>query len=278
MPALVPIRFGSSPEGTPKRPLIAGITSVVPPPSCVVGPVPGPTPFDGLNPTGIYSVSRKLKSAFVGSLYVVDGSMQVDTLYDQSGNGRNLGYVGSPLNSPVVGCFGDNIVSAMQFTAPKILRGGAFGNFVTATDGYIIATVRVTAIFANPNHNTLIASNWPLNNAGLYIPTTGTQIEAWNNDGEHVEITIALDTVYVVEWRHESGSLYLRINGAGEVLTGAGAMNGFSLSEPLNFGGRFIENGLTGSIFEAGFFSVVPNLATRDALVQDMGTWVGAAV
>ncbi len=272
MPTLVPIRLGSSPEGTPLRPLVPGVVSGG---SCVIGPIAGTTPFDGLGATGSYSVSRKLDSSFVGDIYTADGLKRVTALYNQSVSGQDLILVTAP-TTPSVVCFDANPANALQFTSGQILRsiGFPFSDFVTATDGYIIATVQVTEVL---NDCMLISSNWPLNPGGLFL-TTDPKVFAYNNSIESVNAAITVDTAYVFEWRHESGQVYLRINGAGEINTGAGAMNGLTLSNPLNFGGQFFSYGLTGYIWEAGFFSVIPNLAARDALVQDMGNWVGAAV
>ncbi len=279
MPALVPIRFGSSPEGTPLRPLIPGVVGGG---SCVIGPIAGTTPFDGLSATGIYSVSRKLRSAYVGDLYVADGLKRVGVLNDQSGSGLNLLDVSADFATvPSVVCFDANPANALQYTSGQILRsiGFTFNDFVTATNGYIIATVKVIGLPVPVlTDTTIIASNWTLNPGGLFLVTSGLKIAAFNNSIESVSAPILLDTVYVFEWRHEGGQVYLRINGTGEINTGAGNMNGLTLSNPLNFGGQFLSHGLTGFIWEAGFFSVVPNLATRDALVQDMGLWAGAAV
>ncbi len=274
MPALIPIRLGSSPEGTPLRPLVPGVVSGG---SCVIGPISGTTPFDGLGATGLFSVSRKLDSSFVGDLYITDGLKRVDTLYDQSGNARDLNNVGGFSFTPSVVCFDSDPVNALQYTSGQILRSvAAFSDFVTATDGYIIATVKVTAVPVVDYM--LITSNWPLNPAGFYVGASGPIIAAVTNNSEAANGSISVDTVYVFEWRHEGGLIHLRINGAGEINHSGGNINGIALSSPLNVGGQFLSNGLTGYIYEAGLFSAVPNLATRDALVQDMGNWVGAAV
>ncbi len=98
----------------------------------------------------------------------------------------------------------------------------------------------------------------------------------WTGGAHQVSAPVAAGTVYVFEWRHEGGVLYLRVNGTGEVLTGAGdtiPIGGFFI-----LGGRFLSVSYSGLIYEAATFNVVPNLATRDALVQSFGTYVGAAV
>src|SRR5436190_11499058 len=100
MPALIPIRFGSSPEGTPKRPLISGRAGVVPPPPYdpCTGVGAGGSPvgvMDGLTPTAAYSSSRRLFTTWVSDFFHVTpngvvADAIVDTIYDQSGNVRDL--------------------------------------------------------------------------------------------------------------------------------------------------------------------------------------------
>jgi len=78
MPALVPIRFGSSPEGTPKRPLVAGITSGGGSGDPFWADVVLLMPFDGVNgSTG--SPGMDDISSFAHGTANVNGAAQIST-------------------------------------------------------------------------------------------------------------------------------------------------------------------------------------------------------
>jgi hypothetical protein len=108
---------------------------------------------------------------------------------------------------------------------------------------------------------------------------SGNIFYAYNNDGNEDQVagTTNASTAYVVEWRHEGGNVYQRVNGAGESSVASG--NSTTLVNPLLLGGTAAgSKSFAGKIFEAAAFSTIPSQAQRDAIVQDFGRYIGASV
>jgi len=116
------------------------------------------------------------------------------------------------------------------------------------------------------------------NNLGVFLRQTGPTIMPYNFDGsaDNTNNSMALNTAMVVEWRHEGGTLFGRVNGAGEQSVASGT------TSPL---GSFILGGeVSGGItnfgnfhfFECVSFNAIPTQAERDALVANMMAYIGA--
>jgi hypothetical protein len=114
---------------------------------------------------------------------------------------------------------------------------------------------------------------------GLTVRSGGI-LYAYNNDGNQDKAESA-GTVpiggnpCVIEWRHEGGLIYQRVNGANETSTASG--NTSDLTGSLRMGGNALtDRFFNGKVFEAMIYSTVPTLAERNAIVNDMMIWVGA--
>lgn len=235
--------------------------------------------MDGLTPTGAWSASRKLFTAYAGSNY---SSAPLFTFFDQSGNARDF-TTGSTATNPTVPCTAR--VAGVLFDSDQdwLDTAAPITDFIAAANGYMIVTIRPTSFATNgtPGYNNssvLFASS---QNAGITTSNNGGSpiawITNWDGSADQVSVSIAANTTYVLEWRHEGGVLYQRKNGTGETSTASGNTD-LSVAT-LNMGGRNLApSSFMGQIFEAAVFSTVPNLATRDALVQSFGLYAGAAV
>jgi hypothetical protein len=260
---------GAHPNGT-ARPVMAALLAAA------FGP--GAPFLDGLSPTGAWSPSRKMKTAYGGALYSLT-SGDVQTLYDQSGNARDFGAPGGGGTLPSLDT--STAVAALRYDgAADWLKGGALSNFITATDAYMICSFKATG-FATDTATSYL-------NAALFqddgnIGTT-TRANAgspllystnWGG-GQSVQHSIVANTAYVVETRHQGGVLYQRLNGANEQSIASG--NTALSADFLNLGGRSLSTAHMGLIYEAVIFSTIPTLAERNALVQAMGSYVGASL
>lgn len=237
----------------------------------------GPPPLDGLSPTGAWSPSRKLLTSYVGSLYSLTTG-HVSTLNDHSGNSRDLG---TPATGTAPTIDSSGIVAlSHNGTSDWLTSAAVASTFLSATAGYMIASIKPSG-FTSDSGTTYV--NAPIlcdggANASLTVrDNSGSPLLYATNwgGGQNVQKSIVANTVYVVEWLHDSGVLYLRLNGSGEVSVSSGNT---SFSGPLNLGGRSLGTFFQGLIYEAATFSTIPTLAERDAMVQAFGTYVGASV
>jgi hypothetical protein len=238
----------------------------------------GPPFLDALSPTGAWSPSRKMRTAYGGSFYsLTSGDVQI--LYDQSGNARDFTCIGGAATRPAL----DNstAVTALGYDgAADWLKGGALSNYITATDAYMICSFKATG-FATDTGTTYLNAALFQDDGNIGSTTranAGSPLLYSTNwgGGQSVQHAIVANTVYVVETRHQGGVLYQRLNGVNEQSIASG--NTSISSDFLNLGGRSLSSAHTGLIYEAVVFSTVPTLAERNALVQAMGLYVGASV
>lgn len=232
----------------------------------------GPPPLDGLSPTAAWSASRQLLTAYGGAFYNLT-SGRVDTLYDQSGNSRDMTQATGatrPVIDPSV------VVDALNFAGSQQLAiTTAVSNFISATDGYMIATVRNASFLsdsATPYVNSYVLQDNGQNFGLTVRDNSGSPLYYVGSDPNYLSASIVAGTTYVIEWRHAGGTLYQRTNGAGETSMSAGNTN---VSGTIFRMGGSSFNGL---IYEAATFSSVPTLSERNAMVQAFGLYAGASV
>jgi hypothetical protein len=236
-------------------------------------------PMNGLSPTAAWSFSRNLLSSFGGTKYT-DTAGAIDALNDQSGNSRNLSAVTTV--RPTISTAGPNSRACGDFdgTDDRLSVSTAFTNLLSVSSGYMIATILIDTF---PTNNATIYLNSAVmidssRVAGMTV-RSGNILYSYNWDGnaDAASGTVTTATAYVVEWRHEGGNVYQRVNGAGETSAASGNTSGAGSSFLIGGGGAGGGH-LDGKIFEVGMWSTVPSLAQRDALVRDLGLWVGASV
>jgi hypothetical protein len=237
-------------------------------------------PLDGLSGvTGAYSLSRDLLTSFVGGTRYTNTGTNLDVLNDQSGNARNLT---TPGTAPLIVTEGANSRTACSHGAGgggrlESAAGDPLSDFITASAGYVIIGIFIDD--ANGASATVASNDGIMVDAsdrfGLFAKTDDT-IQALNFNGTADAATVtplAMATAYVVEWRHEGGTLGLRINGGTEATVASG--NTSTLTGVVKLGTGNVR-AFDGKIFEAAFFSTVPSLAQRDALAANFKAWIGA--
>lgn len=241
--------------------------------------------FDGLSPTGAWSFSRDLLSTWGGAARYTEVSAKISVLKDQSGAARDLSQATAAAR-PVIGTAGPNGITCGVFNSTDNTKldsasGDPLSDFIAAGAGYMIVSFLADTIDAN---NATVYLNEgvisdTLQIVGLFTKT-GPNLHAYNWDGsvDSVSAAIATGAVKVAEWRHEGGTLYLRINGAGEVSVASG--NTTTLTGLLRIGGNGVGasgGAFDGKIFEAGTFATVPDASTRDAIVANFMAHAGAS-
>jgi hypothetical protein len=230
--------------------------------------------LDGTSPTGAWSMFRDLLTSFIGGTRYTTGT-GVNSLNDQSGNARHF-INAIAASQPAVTTAGPNSRTCADFDGVDDVLASSvvLSNYFTAAAGYLVVTFIADAITANNatsyNNNTIIGGQSGY--MGLYLRNTGTPatIMAGNYDGtdDHADIAAAITTgtVYVAEWRHDTGNVYVRLNGGTEVSVASGNTQNIGL-------GFYLGQGFAawGNIkfFEMATWSTVPALATRNAIVAD---------
>lgn len=237
-------------------------------------------PLDGLSPTGAWSASRDLLSAFAGnSRYTI--ATGVSSWKDQSGNTRNADNAAGT-QQPTITTAGPNSRSCLNFpgdSVSAVLDSVAISNFIAAGSGYLVVSYIADTINTNSansySNDQIIADTGGY--MGLFLRNTGSPTDtlyAFNWDGNEDKATntdVVAGTTTVAEWKHEGGNVYVRVNGG--IWKSATSGNTQVLTGLLRFG---TITKFDGKLFEAAIFSTVPSAANQDAIVADFMDWVGA--
>lgn len=239
-------------------------------------------PLESLSPTGAFSFSRKLLSAYGGSFYTTNTGV-VDSLKDQSGSSRDLGQ-GTGGFRPTPSTAGPNSIACGDFdgTDDFLVSSAALSTFISAGSGYLIISVMVDAVTLN--NAASYQNNGFVSNTGVHFGlfaknvggTTPTFL-AFNWDGNEDAPTgtaFSLAKAYVLTWRHEGGTLYLSVNGGTETTVASG--NTSDLTGTLRLGIAGAGTAVDAKIFEMATFSSIPTAGQRGTLIQDFGSYIGA--
>jgi hypothetical protein len=262
-------------------------------------------PVDGLSPTGCWSLSRFLRSAYTGSKYSAT-SGAITTINDQSGNGFNLTDRSLTTRRPAETTAGlqSRACAAFDGTSDFLVTGTTVlvSSLISASAGFIIISCIIDAFQGNQatlQFNDQLTGDQNLK-IGLYLrDLSGGTAYAINDSGtiQNQSRTLTTAKGYVLTWRHEGGNLFF---GSAErdplwntftfvdplppwTWTGAytetgGVASGntaaFPAGDTFNIGGRGNQF-FKGKIFELATFSTVPTAEQRAALVTDFGTWFG---
>lgn len=241
------------------------------------------TAIDHLFPTGAWSMSRNLLSAYGGSLYA-DTSGAITTFYDQSGSARNATDGGTAARRPAVSTAGPNSRACADFDGSSdYLEGSDMDNHVLVGTAYIILSAifdviseAVTVNFATVGHTPISDASGKLgvyacNDAGtdkIYAANyvSGASDTRTSQNGTE-------GTAYVIELRHESGTLYLRINGGTETSIASGNTSANLGNLRMGYRGNAY---FDGKLFEMATFNTIPSSNQRDKLMAMFKSHVGA--
>jgi hypothetical protein len=193
------------------------------------------------------------------------------TLYDQSGNARDFTQA-TATAQPGYTTIGSQSRPALNFdrTSDVMATAAVLGDFIDAGSGYVIAACIVDAIDSDnatdASANDLVVGNLS-GDIGLTLRQTGTLFQAWNWDGNEDLATAALtlSAIQILEWRHEGGNVYARLNGANEASVASGNT---SVSGVMKLGQRTGGTGFADmKLSDVIVYDAVPSLAARDAIV-----------
>jgi hypothetical protein len=235
--------------------------------------------LDGISGlTGAWSMSRKLLTSYGGSFYTDAGGGAISALLDQSGNSRNLSQ-GTSGSRPTATTAGGKSRACADFDGTDdLLTGATMSNFIAAGAGYIVVSALADAISTdvtsggNGYQNDGIITDDGAN-VGVMLRSTGPLAIANNFDGNSDDtgtVSTTTGTLHVYEWRHDSGTLYLRVDGGTEASVTSGNT---TLTGSIIMGRNYFNQYFDGKVFEAAAFNSVPALSIRNAIVANMLAW-----
>lgn len=252
---------------------------------------PSPTNNDSVGfldpylPTAAFSASRYLITTWVGNnkYTVVSG---VDSFKDQTGHNLPLEQSGSS-NQPLITTAGPNNKTCLDFDGVDSFLAGPniLSDYITNSAGYMIIsfiadTITLNSASPHVNHK-LIGDQGGY--AGMFLKDDGTPKSGYAyNDGVSANVApslpagnVSVATPYVMEWRHEGGNLYCRIN-AGSWSAATASTNTDTMTFAMQMGGGSILAKFDGQIFECATWKSIPSSGNQDIIAAGFKSWIGA--
>lgn len=242
--------------------------------------------LDGISGvTSAHSAARYLLSAFSPTSKYTLTSSKVSQIADQTGNGRHLNQ-GSANPRPIIEAAGTLSRDAFSFdgTDDNIVGSTALSVLMSNSTGYIICSFVLDAVSTNAANiydNDAVFSDTG-NFIGVFLKNNaGTvTLAGYNWDGNAdspAAHSVTIGTAYVVEWRHEGGTFYTRVNkgtwnsvASGNTSTVTG---GIVLGAEISGGGQ---NFTDMKIVDFATLSAVPDDTTKDMLATNFMAYIGA--
>ncbi len=231
--------------------------------------------------TGAWSMSRALLTSFGAGSKYTDVSGFVSSFNDQSGSSRD--FTGSVGQRPAVATAGPSSLACASFdgTDDRLTTAALLSSFMSASAGYMLWSFRINTISANdgnPYANEPVCGDTG-GYMGLYIRNTASTPEtaqAYNFSGGNQSAesaVISASTDYVIEWWHDSGSVYLCVNNGTPISVSSG--NTDVVSGALGLGRGYSSSGIFSDvdIFEGFIASAVP--ASRSTIAANFMAALG---
>lgn len=220
--------------------------------------------------TGAWSMSRQLLTAYGGSFYT-NSSGTVSTVFDQSGNSRNLG--GTAGSRPVPATQGGIAVADFTPNTQVLESAVNMSTFITGSAGFVVLIVYVDALVTTQS---VLLYDGASIDMQISILTASSQASFYN-DGGAVSVSsaataVSVPSANVLAWRHEGGVLYGSVNGGTEVSATSG--NTTPMSGKLTLG-RLTSFGFDGKLYECYVWNTVPSSGDRTAIIAQAKTYVG---
>jgi len=240
--------------------------------AAAVGAVVASPPLDAYTTglTGAWSMHRQLLTSYGGAFNANTGGL-VGTINDQSGGSRNFTAAG--VSRPALSTLGSLTSATFNSTGwPSMTISSALSNFITASAGY---WVWVGSIDALPASFCRLFHNLTSETVGLLILSTNIA-SAYTDDGGNKQATTALGGTgkHVITWRHESGTLYVSVDGGTEASIAAGNTSAVTGNMELSNSSTG-NNAFDGKFVELYVWSTVPSSGSRTAIIAQAKTLLG---
>lgn len=199
----------------------------------------------------------------------------VATATDRSGGGRDMTAAGSARPTFKTGIINGLPVFRFDGTANVLANTAQLSSYVTNSAYTLYAICSVTAYLSDIgyNSNESIISEWVTGGYwGLGLKATGTNVAMCNYDGtlDVANLSLATATWVILEGRHESGTVYLNKNGAGEVSVVSG--NTAGMTHAVRIGRGASTKYFNGDIAEIVVYNAAASSGDRASLRAYFGT------
>lgn len=235
--------------------------------------------------TSAHSASRYLLSAFSPTDKYTLTTGKVSQIADQTGNSRHLNQ-GSANPRPIIEAAGTWSRDSFSFDGTDDNIGGTtqLSVLMSNSTGYIICSFVLDAVSTNAANiydNDAVFSDSG-NFVGVFLKNNAgaVTLAGYNWDGNADSPTahsVTIGTAYVVEWRHEGGTFYTRVNkgawnsvASGNTSTMTG---GIILGAEVSGG---VQNFTDMKIVDFATLSTVPDDTTKDSLATNFMAYIGA--
>lgn len=225
--------------------------------------------------TGAWSMGRKLLRTYTGDFY--NSPAGIDTIYDQLGS--NHWTQSNSSFRPTDQSSGPQGRTCAFFDGDDdYMVNAAASNFFSVGSAYVVICAMVHAF--NTDDGTIFdnACLWADEDQtfGVYFKyNDGDPLFAafnWDGDADSSEESgWAIDVPVVIEFRHDGGDIYMRINGGTWRSVASG--NATGVSDLLRLANDSSSVFANISIFEMVTFSAYPGDTIADAVVENMMRW-----
>lgn len=243
--------------------------------------VPAGSPLDAYTTglTGAWSMGRDLLTSFAGGSRYTNVSGAASAFNDQTGNARHFTQ-GTAANRPTITTAGPNSKDCIDFDGTNdTMISNAISDFITVSTGYGICSVYIDAIDTDAA-DSVWYNNDPIwgstgQQIGVHLKQTGPFAKGVHYDGtgDVASASISIGAVQVIEWRHQSGNVYIR-TADGSWSAGTLSNNTNSLASNLSLGYVNTAPRYDGKLFEFAIWNAIPS--DMDAIRAAFKTWVGA--
>jgi hypothetical protein len=232
--------------------------------------------------TGAWSLSRNLLTSFVSARYS-DTSGAINSVTNQAGPNLTLSNTSTLRPTLATGGASGRACADFDGVNDSLKTTGAAGhqlaNLITNSNGWIAVSCIVDVIDAN--NATVYANDCVIGDSGgfmgLFLKTlNGLHVYNFDTNVDTTSTTIATATPYVLEWRHEGGTVYCRVNGGTEVSVASG--NTGTMTGRFCIGStQVVEDGtrqLNGQVFDIVAYNATPAVGNRNIIVANMLAWI----
>jgi len=241
----------------------------------------GAAPLDAVaSVTGAWSFSRNMLTSFgAGTRYTKASGVLINSLKDQSGNGRHFDSTTTANQPSETTAFPTNVLCADLDGVNDFFAGPAFSSFIAASSGAFVVSVIIDAVTLNTG--TSYSNHGIFGDSGAYIGLhaanlSGVTFYAFNWDGnvDNAITTGTTGTPYVIMWRHHGGNINISINGGSETTVASG--NTSNLTGVLYLGSGAGATSCNCKIAEVFATSNGSQTAALAAAIANMKTYIGA--
>lgn len=233
-------------------------------------PASGP-PLDAYTTglTGAWSMHRKLLTSY-GGAFNTNAAGLVSAINDQTVGARNFTAAG--VSRPALSTLGSLASATFNSSTWTSMSNASSDNFITTSAGFFVWVGSIDAL--PPSFARLIHNFAQETFSMMVMSTNNAQVYNFDTNSDQIATALGGTGKHVITWRHDSGALYVSVDGGTEASIASGnttpATGNFELSNSgaaaQAFDGKFVE---------LYAWNVVPAAPNRAAIIAQAKTLLG---